>query len=207
MITIKELVDTYLFSKGLKRLKGADEDASPLLPLIMMDSAYQLYCKYVKPLECKHELKKLKNEWCKSYKVFNKDFFRCYNAEQTDFICDMMDDFDKFISPYNMTAFVQFTNIFGDEELEKQKILSACMLINVLCQCSEIVYERIYAKAYERKNKAIIDCERYMHLFAEKLYGNDKKSINPNESKGISDAVDVLCKKQIYFLKNYRHED
>lgn len=40
---IKEIVDVFLESKGVIRQKGNDGDITPLLPLIIMDSAFQLF--------------------------------------------------------------------------------------------------------------------------------------------------------------------
>lgn len=204
MTTIKELVDVYLASRGYKRLKGADEDATPILPLIMMDSAFQLYDKYIKPVKCKHELKKLKNEWVAHYNRFNRSFFRCYNEEQTDFIIEMMDAFEDYIQKDMQIAYIQFTNLFRNEDLERQKILSACMLSNILCQCAEIIHERIYGGVYENKNHDIISCEKTMHKWSDLFYGKEKPSLDPNKDKNITTAVDILCKRQIEFLKLYR---
>lgn len=203
MITIKQLVDTYLTSKGLKRIKGEDNDASPLLPLIMMDSAYSLFSRYVGGLECHHEMKKLKGLWIESYNRFNRDYFRCYDEEETSAIVDMMDAFEEYIAKDMKIAFLQFTNLFKHEDIEKQKIISACLLANVLCQSAEIVWERVYASTEERCNRHIVTCERILHKWSDKFYGKDNKDVNPNESKSIRDAIDVLCRNQINFLRTY----
>ena len=68
---IKEIVDVFLASKGLKREKGNDGDISPLLPLVIMDTALQLYNKYIRPVECKREMKMYKNKWIKLYHEYN----------------------------------------------------------------------------------------------------------------------------------------
>lgn len=206
-ITIKSLVDKYLKAKGLKRVKGADNDASPLLPLIMMDSAFQLFDKYVKKVECRHEMKKWKNEWLAHYHRFNRDFFRCYDGDETDFIIDMMDTFEEYIANDMTITFVQFTNLFKNESFDRQKVLSACMLSNILCQCAEIIWERVYYASLEKKNQDIIACEKYMHKWSDMYYGYDKPNVNPNNSKPICDAVSILCAKQVKFLNIYRNEN
>lgn len=203
MITIKELVETYLRANGLKRINGSDEDASPLLPLIIMDSAFQLYCKHVRPIKCRQEMKKIKNAWFASYEAFNKDYFRCYNQDQTEYICDMMDAFGTYIENDLAIAFVQFTNLFKSEDVERQKVIAACMLSNVLCQCAELIWERVYAAAYRKQNKEIIACEKYMHQWVDRYYGVKSRLVNPNESKPLCDAIDMLCRKQVEFLRLY----
>ena len=206
-MTIKSLVDKYLKAKGLKRVKGADNDASPILPSIMMDSAFQLFCKYVEKVECMHEMKHWKKEWITHYKRFNHDFFRCYDTDETDFIIDMMDTFEEYIANDMTVTFVQFTNLFKNESFDRQKVLSACMLSNILCQCAEIIWERVYYAPLEKKNQDIIACEKYMHKWSDMYYGYDKPNVNPNNSKPICDAVSILCAKQVKFLNIYRNEN
>lgn len=206
MITIKELVDTYLQAKGLKRLRGAEEDATPILPLIIMDSAFQLYDTYINPIKCKHEMKKLKNDWVDAYNKFNRDYFSCYSEEQTLFIVDMMDTFEDYIKNDLKIAFIQFTSLFKNESLERQKVISACLLSNVLCQSAEIVWERVYNSCDMKTNRYIIACERIMHKWGDIFYGREKPSIDPNKNSDISLAVNVLCKRQMEFLRLYYKE-
>lgn len=206
MSHISEIVTTFLKSKGLRKIAGNENDASPILPLIMMDSAYQLYDKWVKPVESKHEMKRLKKEWIANYNLFNKDFLTCFNDEQTDFIIDMMDNFESYIAHDMMITFVQFSNLFIEEPIERQNVLTACMLANVLCQSAEIVWERIYARTdCNKQNKYIIVCEKMMHKWAEKYYGQGHPPVNPNDDKNITLAVDILCKRMINFLRTYIH--
>lgn len=200
---IKELVDTYLKSRGLKRQKGRDDDATPLLPLIMMDSAYQLFNTYIKPVNSRFEMKKYKNEWLKAYNSFNKDFFSCYNEEQTDYLIDMMDAFAEYIKNHEEIVFVQFTNQFKNEPLERQKVLSASMIINVYCQCAEIIWEAIFRNAYHKENKNILACERLIHKWNAQYYGADKPDVDPNKNEEICRCVDILCRKQTEFIRNY----
>lgn len=207
MVTIDSLIEKYLKAKGLKKVKGADNDAIPLLPFIIMDSAFQLFDKYVKKVECRHEMKKWKKEWIAHYNRLNNDFFRCYDEEETDFIINMMDTFEEYVANDMLIVFVQFTNLFKNESLDRQKILSACMLINILCQCAENFWERVFSATFEKKNQDIIACERYMHKWSDAYYGKDKPNLNPNNSKPICDAVDILCHKQVKFLNIYRNEN
>jgi len=204
-ISVKTIVDTYLKSKGLKRMGGNDGDASPILPLIMMDMAYQLYREHIAPIECKQEMKQLKNRWKMNYSAFNKDFFRVFNADETDFIVDMMDEFDEFIKKDLTIAFWQFTNVMKDEPIDRQKVLSACMLINILCQCANIVWERVYksSKSQSSTNQNLLQCEHIIHRWKNLYYGKNKPTIDCNKSEQICLAVDILCKHQIEFMKRY----
>ena len=75
---IKEIVDVFLESKGVIRQKWNDGDITPLLPLLIMDSALELFNKAVKPVECKREMKMYKNQWKKLYHEFNMTYFLCF---------------------------------------------------------------------------------------------------------------------------------
>lgn len=200
MSSIKNLVDAFLQSKGLKKISGSDNDASPLLPLIMMDSAYQIFSKYIRKVDFKHELKRYRGEWIKNYNAFNKEYFSCYNDELTDAMVDLMDDFEKYIEHDLFITFVQFENLFISEPLERQEMMAACLLANVMCQSAELVYERVYVG---RKNKNLLACYSWMHKINEKYYGKDKPMVNPNESDMITKCVDILCRKEVEFLRNY----
>lgn len=108
--SIKEIVDVVLASKGMKRDKGNDGDISPLLPLIIMDSAYQLFNKYINPVECKREMKMYKDQWKKLYHEFNMTYFRYFNEEQRDFVIDLMDAFDEHIEKHLFICHIQIMN-------------------------------------------------------------------------------------------------
>ena len=203
--SVKSVVDTYLRSKGLKRIGGNEDDASPILPLIMMDMAYQLYKENIKPIVCKQEMKQLKNRWEQNYHTFNHDFFRVFDMDETDFIVDMMDEFDEFIKKDLTIAFWQFTNVIKDEPIERQKVLSACMLISVLCQCANIVWERAYkvSKSPCSTNSNLLQCEHLIHKWKTLYYGKNKPTIDCNKDEQICLAVNVLCRHQIQFMNRY----
>lgn len=205
MTTISKLVEIFLKSKGMKKISGDENDASPLLPMIMMDSAYQVWCKYIKKVPCKHEMKKLKNEWIDNYNKFNKDYMRVFDDDGQDFVIEMMDNFEKFIEHDMMIVFVQFSNLVINEPLERQEVIASGLLCNVLCQSARIVWERVFINApYEvRHNAYICACEAKSHLWNNAYYGKGKKDINPNENKMVSDAVSILCRKEINFLRTY----
>ena len=83
-MTIREIIDTYLKSNRLKVDKGNEGDFSPILPLMIMDEAYQIFCEYIRPIECRFESNRLKKDWLKEYHTFNQSYFSHFNQEQIE---------------------------------------------------------------------------------------------------------------------------
>ena len=204
MTNIKEIVDVFLASKGLKREKGNDGDISPLLPLIIMDSAYQLFNKYINPMECKREMKMYKNQWKKLYHEFNMTYFRYFNDEQRDFVIDLMDAFEVHIKKHLFICHIQLMNKVNFEPTDRQKVLAGTLLINILCQAARIIYEGFFQKAnipmkcttLERMDAIIL---RWQNLY----YGTGKPNVKVDEDKQVCLSVDVLLKYCVNFLQKY----
>lgn len=202
--SIKEIVDVFLASKGLKREKGNDGDISPLLPLIIMDSAYQLFNKYINPVECKREMKMYKNQWKKLYHEFNMTYFRYFNEEQSDFVIDLMDAFDEHIEKHLFICHIQIMNKVNFEPTDRQKVLAGTLLISILCQAARIIYEGFFQKAkipmkctlLEQLDAIII---RWQNLY----YGTGKPNVKVDDDKQVCLAVDVLLKYCVNFLQKY----
>lgn len=203
MTSIKEIVDSLLSSRGLRRYKGEYNDASALYPFVLMDTAFQTFDKYVRSVECEYEMNKLKKGWIRNYNLFNKQFFSCFNEEQRDFIIDLMDEFEGAIANDVTICFVQFTNFFDKEEFERQKVLSACMMISIHCQVAELIWEAVYRYVKPKTNSYILACKEIIRRWCDLYYGAGRPSLNPNEDKEICRAVEVLCDKETSFFRKY----
>ena len=204
MTSIKEIVDVFLASKGMKREKGNDGDISPLLPLIIMDTALQLFNKYIRPVECKREMKMNKNKWIKLYHEYNMMYFRCFNEEQRDFIIDIMDAFDEHIEKHLFICHIQIMIKVNFEPIDRQEVLASTLLISILCQAARIIYEGFFQKAkipmrctiLEQMDSAII---KWQNLY----YGKGKPNVKVSDDNQVCLAVDVLLKNCINFLQKY----
>lgn len=205
MATVNDLIKAYLAPKGLKMRCSTDNEVAPLLPLIIMDTAYQIFCRNIKPVECRHNMQKWRNEWLRSYDRFNQSFFRCFGSEETDLMCDIMDDFDKHIEHDIFITLIQIENLLKDEPLERQEVLASAILVNVLCQCAEIVWEDTYKTAPReyRMYTDITACRVLIRKWLEGYYGKNKPVIRPNDDRNVTMAVNILCKKLVDFLKKY----
>ena len=204
MTNIKEIVDIFLASKGMKREKGNDGDISPLLPLIIMDTALQLFNKYIRPVECKREMKMYKNKWIRLYHEYNMMYFRCFNEEQRDFIIDIMDEFDEHIEKQLFICHIQIMNKVNFEPIDRQKVLASTLLISILCQAARIIYVEFFQKAKIPMRCTILDQMDAAILKWQNLYyGTGKPNVKVGDDKQVCLAVDVLLKYCVNFLQKY----
>ena len=202
-ITINQIVDIFLTSKGLVR-NGGDNNLSPILPLIIMDSAKSLFDKYINPVESKREMKRCRGEWLKLYHEFNMEYFLLYTQDQRDYIIDLMDDFEVWIAKHLYICHIQIMNQLTFEPIKRQWVLAATLLISILCQAARIIYEGFFQKAkipmkctlLEQLDAIII---RWQNLY----YGTGKPNVKVSDDKQVCLAVDVLLKYCINFLQKY----
>lgn len=201
MSNTKDIVTTYLKSRELK--PHGNHDVAPIMPFIIMDSAYQLYLKYVLPYPSQREMKKSKNEWGKSYKSFNSEFFSTLDNDQRDLMMDILDEFEEETKDKRDIVFFQLLRLLPTNiDVDKRKILASCMTMEVITQSAIIVWEQIYEGAYriDRHNRFLEGCAKQIGIFKNLLYGNSHGHIDPNKDEQVTKAVDVLCSKQINFI-------
>lgn len=213
-MTIKSIVDTLLEARDLHRVQGGDDNASPILPWIIMDVAYTLYKQYIDTDKYKFTLNKLRKEWIKEFSAFNeKGCTNLLDLEQGEFLGDMMEEFEKYIKNDLTIAFYQVTNVIeNDFSFEEEKELAAAVCIFVLTQCADAVYRMVFTpvnrKDIEIADKHLLNCKRIMHLW-QKEYRKRKgyrTDVDLYANKTIAEAIDIFVRKQVRFLKKYDKE-
>lgn len=186
----------------MKLVEGGDT-LEPILPFFMTDVAYNMWQKDITPIPCRHELKKLKKEWITRYGLFNRRFFSAFTLDEQDEVIDKMDSFDSYIGNHVMVAKIQIMNFLSDIDTEKANQCSSLILVNILCQAAQIVWRKVYknAKNQDSTNLEIQSLERLSARFMNRYHDSfSNKVVNPNNSKMIVNAVDVLCDKIIRWL-------
>lgn len=197
------MIDTYLKSIGMKRIKGDGLD--PLMPFIMMDAMYQIYTKEIAPLPCRHELKHVKKSWIEGYNVFNREFFRAFNVDEQGEVIDLMDDFEKFIHNDVLIAKLAIMNELRDLPTEDASVCASCVMCNILAQAAHIIWSKIFGKCrlLNPAGKYILGVEKnstkFMNLYHSRI---STRHVDPNRSKKIVDSVDILCKKMVKWVKS-----
>lgn len=187
----------------MKRIAGKGGD--PILPFFMLDAMYQILKKDLWNVPCRHEAKRERNLWLKSYNAFNRDFFSALDSDQQDYVIDLMDSFEAYIHNDVLVTQVSVMTQVGHYGLsfDDQKIISSAMMCHILAQTAKIVWTAIYkTKQCNMQATACLDSilkhsSRWMNLY---FSSKSDAHINPNEDKRICDSVDILCKKMIKFL-------
>ena len=194
---IDNLVDTYIATLGLKRLKGSS--ASPILPFFILDAMYSILAKDIVPVPVKGPTKKALTDWTHNYNLFNRSFFRAFNQDQQDEVIDIMDNFTAHIGNDITVTQVSVMNQLCKHGIafEGQKILASAMLCNILAQQADVIWEEVY----KRHNRYIVAIERNSKIWMQSYFLQHYPGrVNPNDDKTICLAVAILCKKIVHFL-------
>lgn len=202
MITNQEIVDVYLKYRGKRRTeKGKRDNTLPLMPFFIMDVVYQIFCKDIKEMECKHQMKRYKNQWADNYNKFNHEFFRAFNEEQKDYIIDLMDEFGEYIHNTVVMLKSAVVNSFTQEtSFEDKRNLAAFLTCNVLCQAAQHLYGDMYRNRYMQKemNSHIAGVQQATYKIA--CCYPAAKGVDLTSSDKVMEMIDVLCKKIVKFL-------
>lgn len=207
MITNQQIVDTYLAYKHMKLSGTARDDVRMMMPFYLMDMSYQVYCKDIKNLECKHKVKEAKTRWKESYRKFYSDFFMPFNEDQTEFITDQMDEFEDYI--HNKVVMLK-TTVMGvfpqDAPFEEKKVLASVLTSNTLAQIAQFVYSDMYRNKWHQKldNFLIEAVAKNSYEFARHFPVS--RNVDLTSSAKVSAMVDSLCKEVIKFLTMKFHE-
>ena len=227
-MTNQEIVDVYLKYRGKRRTKtGRRDNTLPLMPFFIMDVVYQIYDRDIKNIECKHQMKKYRNQWVDNYNKFNHDFFRAFNDEQRDYIIELMDEFGDYIHNTVVMMKSAVVNSFTQEtEFEDKKNLASILTCNVLCQTAQHLYGDMYCTWSQMCNHVTETRQPTFKYACIDLYGMKylKKEVNHHiagvqqatykfacsypaakgveltSSEQVMKMIDVLCKKIVKFL-------
>ncbi len=201
-MTNQQMVDKYLASVKMRLVEGGGT-LEPILPFFMTDVAYNMWQKDITPIPCRHELKRLKREWVIRYGLFNRRFFSAFTPDEQDEVIDKMDSFDSYIANHVMVAKIQIMNFLSDIDTEKANQCSSLMIVNILCQAAQIVWRKVYkdSRNHDSINPEIVSLEKISSKFMNKYHDKfSDRIVNPNNSKMIVRAVDILCDKIIRWL-------
>lgn len=196
-MTALDIVDIYIATLGLKRLKG--ERASPILPFFILDAMYNILTQDLATVPVKGETKKALTEWKHNYGLFNRSFFRAFTRDQQDEVIDIMDAFEKYIGNDITVTRVAVMNQLSKHGIESdgQRILASAVVANILAQQAGIIWEDVFKRPNRYLSAIELHSKRWMQSYFLQHYPGH---INPNEDEQICLAVDVLCKHIVQFL-------
>ena len=207
MMTNEEIVDVYLAYKHMKRTQGRRDNLLFLMPFFIMDACYQIYCKDIKDLPCKHMMKQAKKRWGVCYHKYTTDFFRAFNEDQVEFIMDQMDEFNDYIHNSLVILKSKVVGQIPDSvPFEDKKILASLLLCNVLAQAAQHLHGNMYRNSDMTKevNKDIEGIKKASHDLAR--LSPSSKGINVTASDEVMNLINALCKKIMKFLNDAGRE-
>lgn len=201
MITYQEIVDTYLAHKHMRLSGKARDDVRMMTPFYLMDASYQVFCKDIKNLECKRQLKQAKTRWNESYCKFFSDFMAPFNEDQTEFITDQMDEFENYI--HNKVVMLKTTvmNVFPPEaSFEEKRILASVLTSNALSQMAQHICRDMFRDKWHRPkdNLTIESVTKYSYEFARCFPVS--KGVDITASDKVSAMIGSLCKEVMTYL-------
>ena len=183
------------------------EDVRMMMPFYLMDASYQVYCKDIKNFECKHKAKEAKTRWKESYRRFFSDFLMPFNADQTEFITDQMDEFEDYIHNKMVMLKTTVMEVFSPEaSFEEKKILAAVLTSNSLSQMAQHVYRDMYLDKWHRpKDNPLIEAiTKNSYEFANHFPVS--RGVDLTASDKVSSMIGSLCKEVMKYLNKKFNE-
>lgn len=203
-MTYNELVDPYLKSLGVSRKKDCGT-VEVVLPYIIMDVEYQMYCKVIRPLECKYLLSASKKEWAQAYNKFNQPFFKAYRnyKNEEDVIISLMDSMGSYIERDILVAKISVMNVLMDNGYhpDVQDVIATCYVCDALAKAALVQIERTFGitpkcDSLRRNLKAI---SHHSILFGKEYVGG-QVVITDKREEAIEKSFDVLVRKIVKWV-------
>ena len=199
-----EIITSIFFKENKKkRISGRADTMSAMMPYLIMNVVCQMHYKYISRLGCCHNLKKISHNWGSSYTNFNHAMLCLYNDAQKDYIIDKMDSFENYTKDCveETDELIQKGLCSEGVPYEDRKVISTCLLCNVLSESAQVLWRNTYldSKGREESNMDIDRITRATIMFADEYY-KPMKNIDPNKFKGMKDQIDKLCHTMIEWI-------
>jgi len=203
-----ELMEKWLADRDKKLTSEDKQHSRVFLPYLIMDTAFQVYCQFIKPVPASFRLLQLRKALGSAFSDFNKDFFRCFTLDESCEITDEMDGFESYINNDVVILKLALMKQCGDYPLERQQVICSGMIVNILAQSAEIIYEDSFKRESRlggvrrlvgERNELIEAVARATMRFL-KEYNKNGRDIDFNHSKEIDDCVNVICKHIVQFI-------
>ncbi len=201
-MTNRELIQAYIKKTGVLK-RGSEDNPMPLLPFLIMDIQYQIFCKEIRPVECRHQMNRYKHIWAENYNRFNQRFFRAFTPEQVEAVGDMMEGYEEYVANDVMIARVALMNELSDEDFSTQQLLSAVLLCNTLVQCASIVWSTVNRDACGRRllNPELLAIRKASSVFVNGIPRKTSRKIDFNEVPMVDRAVRSLEQKMVGWVR------
>jgi len=196
-MTNAELVTRFIrFYGGQISEDSVGNDITPVAPYILMDVAYQSYCKHIAPLKVRGRAKQLRGYWSDAYNKFNRQLFLPFNATEYGEITDKMDEVEDYIGE-DVKAVETAILAYLDGKIDRdQEAIASILLCNILAQASQELVKISCEKLTGKPAKAPeLDSIRIFCLKFGTAYLPPEGDINTSEDPAVCDAVYALSHK------------
>lgn len=196
-MTNAELVTRFIRYYGGEITEGkVGNDITPVAPYILMDVAYQSYCKHIAPLRVHGRAKQLRGYWADAYNRFNKQIFLPFKPEEYAEITDKMDEVEEYLTESVKaveTAIVAYLRGKIDRE---QETIASILLCNILAQAAQelikIACESLTGKPAKSPE---LDSIRVFCLKFGAAYLPPEADVNTSHDPAVCEAVSGLSHK------------
>lgn len=171
-------------------------DITPIAPYILMDVAYQSYCKHIVPLKVKGRAKQIRGYWKDAYNKFNAQLFLPFKPEEYAEITDKMDEVGEYLTDEVKaleTAIIAFVSDKIDGERE---VVASILLTNILAQAAnELVCIASEGLTGQGAKSRELDAIRIWCIKFANAYLPPEGDINTSDDPTVCEAVSALSHK------------
>jgi len=208
-MTKKELINRYVESVGATLTQGSSVE--PLLPLLLADAIYTIYCKDIAPLQLPRREEIIREHWSFNYDMFNKPFFHAIGVTNHEQVTDIMDDLEAYIANQMMCLRSEMMLLFQDIPFERRGLIVSAILCHVLAQAAQCAWGNVYrhrrVMGYTKDGRSMTldrpDKNRYLDAINNDAFrlANiwhtriESALVDPNKTKGIPPAINALCRR------------
>lgn len=197
-MTNAELVTRFIrYYGGEITEERVGNDITPVAPYILMDIAYQSFCKHISPLKLTGLAKVCWRRWAKSYRDFNKQIFLPFKIEEYDAVTDRMDEIGEYLADeikgVEDAVMAYLDGILGPNAKE---VFTCVLLNNILAQsANELICIASEGLTGTPAKSRELDGVRIWCIKFANAYLPPSGDIDTSNDPGVCDAVSALSKK------------
>lgn len=122
------------------------QDVVLFLPYMLIDMAYELYQKDIKPVDCKHRVKHIQKQLGQLLTDFFKQFFTGFSVDEQCEITDLMDGLEEAIHNDIVRYKLTVMNAVKAEDVDIKKRIASGFTCSVLMETATRLYNYIYSR-------------------------------------------------------------
>lgn len=165
----EELTEIYLRHIGYIRKDGVSLEV--LEPFFLIDLCYSMFNSVIKPIECKHEINRIKKAWRNELSSFFNKFFRAFDDETQGEVVDKMDYFEDYMSEEVNNLRAAIWGEFQEESEKNRELISVAVSCQILAAYANIIRSRIFAKVKPLE---------YVYIHNQKIYCKQDLDSSPD---------------------------